>query len=187
MTAKKKPAIENTCALCKRKNDEEEIRRNTVGAALWRENIVGWKTRHGGCVFTSPCERWTVWCNIDGDYFTVSFSDKDGPKLDVPRLRITDTGQTIRSAINRVLQKIWQHCKVLYLDRKTVEIGVRPAGLDAQFWQFPKAGKDVSWKVPASVGNAAYIASGEVFRDVANRAIIRMSDEAKARQQKAKR
>lgn len=186
MTAKKKPAIENTCALCKRKNDEEEIRRNTVGTALWRENIMGWQNRHGGCVFASPCGRWTVWCDIDGDYFTVAFGGNSS-RLDVPPMRLADTGKTIRSAINRVLRKIWEHCKVLYLDRKTVEIGVRPAGLDAQFWQFPKAGKDVSWKVPASVGNAAYIASGETFRDVANRAIIRMSDEAKARQQKAKR
>lgn len=118
------------CPLCKRNRSEETVRRERVAKELKEEAILGWKAHGGGCVFVSPCGRWKTYCATDGDYFHVDFSDDDTPALDVPRMRLSATGNTIRGAVVHVMIKIRIHCRPLRLPWETIRTGVFPSGLD---------------------------------------------------------
>lgn len=119
------------CPLCAHRPFRTEgARRDRVAKELKEEAIRGWKSDGGGFVFTSPCGRWKTYCAVDGDYFYISFGGSDMPPLDVPRLRLSATGSTIRGAVAEVMKKIRVHCQPLRLPWETIRTGVFPSGLD---------------------------------------------------------
>lgn len=83
-------------------------------------------------VETAKEEEWKVTPSTheDGDYFYISFGGSDMPPLDVPRLRLSATGSTIRGAIIEVMSKLRVHCQPLRIPWETIRTGVFPSGLD---------------------------------------------------------
>lgn len=144
------------CPLCAHRPFRTEgARRDRVAKELKEEKIRGWKSDGGGFVFTSPCGRWKTYCAVDGDYFYISFGGSDMPPLDVPRLRLSATGSTIRGAVAEVMKKIRVHCKPLRLPWETIRTGFFPSGLDKDKRRAPKLPYSFSDHATAGLGSAA--------------------------------